>query len=294
MLVASLLPGVVGWREEDHEIGSDQIRSAALACLVVSALIAGGFLARPSVAVAQPPSHPLITLAPAGPWISVQFIASQTGCTRVLPTSVTTTSHGATHYGFPNGTEQVVPPPHFDPLTATTQQLLSYGYPLIEASISGQLHSHLTTPQIRVIGYNDCPNMPVSGQVGASTSPNWSGYMHPAYGANAEDVNGIFTQPQVNVTGCNPSVGHAISTWVGLGGDASTGSALLQTGGIKVTYPGTPHLFAEWISSSGVNNQASGPTLNPGTPAAPEVSWVYNGGTNGTFTYDDTYGSSFQ
>lgn len=238
--------------------------------------------------------------------MTIKQVPPESGCTAPQPNSITTDANGATWYtwNLSAGTtmQQVVPPATFHPGTAPPKELIKYMYPspLIQAvrgldpTMTPQAaRSALLKPVTRFIGYNDCPFLvPANGYNGYTNTPNsghWTGPTAPANN-NYSQTYAAFNQPYYDTC---PAI--AINTlWAGLGG--INGAALLQAGTQQIhsnANGGRTYDFAQvWADNS--SNYTYGPT-GPIAPAGdniqPDISWYWNGGTNGT-VYFDVYNNS--
>jgi|GEM_PF-3589433 len=212
-----------------------------------------------------------------------------------------TLSDGGSSYTYEiNGASVTfyVPPAHFNPLSATEEQLKTYGIsarPSPSRGVAFALwvlkyrHVHIQTPPPNLISA-PILNTPL-------IEPNWSGYIATSSSSTYYNfVNTQYVQPSNTVSACSGGTGISLgSIWAGLGGHntnylaqdgtyfGSNDSGLAANGQFWFEfYPSNPD-----IDSAG--NQSS--YLLPDVAAAGDVveaSVTYNSGTSYSLELYDT------
>ncbi len=172
-----------------------------------------------------------------------------------------------------------VPPKGFHPLTASDEDLETYGFPprpsdpdeLEKWAESMSVWKETPIPKIEQSEQTHWFMQPaISAEISpmavtrTSNSYNWSGYVATG-GKNAfAHVQGDFVQPSINAT-CKNNAYE--STWIGLGGNAGS-SSLVQTGTAMNTKNGGRHYYAwyEYLSASHPNPEIvlTKVTIRPG------------------------------
>ena len=242
-------------------------------------------------------------------------VTSENGCPAVQPT-VTRSASGAVWYTYsgPDGAvgQQVVPPPDFNPATASAAELKHYLYPLPDVqavaaaekdptqsnlAAAMQARVRLAKDKVRDIGADHCL-APRSSYLGTDQSANWGGEVSPAQGQSGyvpySFVVGYFVEPGF-LSQC-PEGPAAESSWTGLGGDGDGAYPLLQSGSLVETPADPPYLannvpraFLEGIPTNFVpalNNQIYmlGPDVISGDVIASGNEWDYTpGASTGTW-----------
>ena len=126
-----------------------------------------------------------------------------------------------------------VPPPGFDPLTATTSQLAEYAFPARPTDPQALL---AWQTQMSYYKSTSVPSAPVILKNARALAYNshWFGYVTTASsGYHFIEVEGTFIQPSAGSTACS---GSEEVSWVGLGG--WTSNNLIQDG-IWINTPNT-------------------------------------------------------
>lgn len=201
-----------------------------------------------------------------------------------------------------------VPPEGFNPLEASNEMLMTYGFPIRPSDESATsewekiMSAYKTTPVPKVqrtdITHGVCefsnyqfsqPEFFSSRAFNATTySRNWSGYV--AKGSFAQ-IQGDFVQPKIDPA--NPSYTHE-STWVGFGG-YKTGK-LVQTGTTMSTYAGKNSYYAwyEYLSPSHNNPEIrmNSVTIRPGDKIHTYCSFQQSNNKFNAYIANDTNGTS--
>jgi hypothetical protein len=235
------------------------------------------------------------------PYGDTPEVLAACGLTTYPLSSSGTLPDGGSSYTYEiNGTSVTfnVPPAHFNPVSATEEQLKAYGIPARPSPSSGVAfaqwvlkyrHAHIQTPPPSLISA-PLVNTPL-------ITSNWSGYIATNSSSTYYDfVNTQFVQPSNTVSTCTGGTGISLgSIWAGLGGHntnylaqdgtyfGSSDSSVAANGQFWFEfYPSNPD-----IDSAG--DQTS--TLLPDVAAAGDVveaSVTYNSGTNYSLELYDT------
>ena len=174
-----------------------------------------------------------------------------------------------------------VPPPNFNPLTATDQELQQYGFPS-RPSDAKELQEWENVMQYakQYVKPDQHPSSFIHGLVRTSTSSHWAGYV-----VNGTDnkINGnapLYTQATGEWTQPTYSGTNAVaSLWVGMGG--WTGSSSIVQAGADSNVPGSTK-YEFWVEDApaGTVWEAT-PVVNAGNILYVDVQ--YGGSTSTAF-----------
>lgn len=171
---------------------------------------------------------------------------------------------GGTDYLFEldGGTVEIpVPPAGWTPLTATAQELASYGIPerpTTEAALAAWTddwadYARPSTPGI-------CVSKSTYATLTSTNEPNWAGYVaEPSPGNRYHAISGEFDQPARLTTSC--SAAQQV-LWVGLGGyPRADGSWGLIQMGTRSRPAGSPDLWWEYVGQDAQGNPTGIPLV---------------------------------
>jgi hypothetical protein len=220
-------------------------------------------------------------------------------------------SSGSLHsYAVAGGITAVQPPSGFDPTTATTAQLLCYGFPTRPAGGS-ELQAwnyklahatHWGAPDIGIPNAPGSETLPITGTVTAAHATHynppsdypWSGYAIAASRntgwANLKwnEVTTDWTVPYGHTYCYQGTSGASDNPWVGIGGDGwdnGIGTSLIQAGSNTIDRATKPYTAFYWQNFKNPAYPVYYPPISQGDTVDVDVHYLGNQTT--TFFYEN-------
>lgn len=247
----------------------DGLRITRFTAVAAAVLLAGG-MTMASSAAARHAASPALCAKSFDPYRTDTSVLRSCG-DKILPLrSVTSLPGGGKAYSY-GALTQLVPPAHFNPLTAADRQLREYGFPTRRQAGTrwASLMRHYRGSARPTPFLAQAPGAPQPRANIPGTSLNWSGYAvtgHDYLGVSAKWFEPSFTSSPCTQPG-------AFVQWVGLGGSSSL--PYLGQDGTSFNYPtlGAHQAFVQVLP-----NDSNGPVpaalyATPGQLFYAQVFW---------------------
>lgn len=230
-------------------LAAGSVMRAILVTAVAIAGLAATMATAPASQVAQAATSLPAVCASPGPRPHTSTVSARTlmGLETTIPAAT-----ALTRLDYGNGSDIVLPPDGWEPLSATDRELEVFAIPPRPSDPGGLQDWTDIWSHYRNTGNTDFCSSNVSAAI---QTPNWSGKLDHCAAGYCKKASGVFYQPAFSDATCGAGATHFI--WSGLGGVLPDGG-LLQSGTFHVGSPST-YLFWEYLNRSHPNPPATVP-----------------------------------